>query len=133
MGIVLGRELIVTAAGLLALCAGAWFGAAAIMICLKIADMALAYVESKQSEKVSALYALQPDKAELVSGDILSAVDASELPVGAVVEVKEGAIVPADGVVVDGASVLDATALAGVSFSFPVAAGSAAVSGCRNV
>ena len=133
MGIVLGRELIVTAAGLLALCAGAWFGAAAIMICLKIADMALAYVESKQSEKVSALYALQPDKAELVSGDILSAVDASELPVGAVVEVKEGAIVPADGVVVDGASVLDATALARVSFSFPVAAGSAAVSGCRNV
>ena len=133
MGIVLGRELIVTVAGLLALCAGAWFGAAAIMICLKIADMALAYVESKQSEKVSALYALQPDKAELVSGDILSAVDASELPVGAVVEVKEGAIVPADGVVVDGASVLDATALAGVSFSFPVAAGSAAVSGCRNV
>ena len=133
MGIVLGRELIVTAAGLLALCAGAWFGAAAIMICLKIADMALAYVESKQSEKVSALYALQPDKAELVSGDILSAVDASELPVGAVVDVKEGAIVPADGVVVEGASVLDATALAGVSFSFPVAAGSAAVSGCRNV
>ena len=53
MGIVLGRELIVTVAGLMALCAGAWFGAAAIMICLKIADLALAYVESRQNEKVA--------------------------------------------------------------------------------
>ena len=133
MGIVLGRELIVTVAGLLALCAGAWFGAAAIMICLKIADMALAYVESQQSEKVSALYALRPEKADLVSGGILSTVDAAELSVGSEIEVGEGGIVPADGVVVNGTSVLDATALAGVSMSFPVAAGSAAISGCTNI
>ena len=90
MGIVLGRELIVTAAGLMALCAGAWFGAAAIMICLKIADLALSYVESQQNERVSALYALRPEKANLVSGDAVSAVSASGLPVGSEIEVQAG-------------------------------------------
>ena len=133
MGIVLGRELIVTAAGLMALCAGAWFGAAAIMICLKIADLALSYVESQQNERVSALYALRPEKANLVSRDAVSAVSASGLPVGSEIEVQAGEIVPADGVVLEGTSVLDASALVGESFSFPVAAGSAAVSGCTNI
>ena len=55
MGIVLGRELILMLAALLALCAGEWLGAAAVMICMKICDLTLAYVESLQSDKISAL------------------------------------------------------------------------------
>lgn len=133
MGIVLGRELIVTIACLLAFCAGAYVGAAAIMICLKLCDLALAYVESKQSEKVASLYSLCPDKAKLVENGNIREVDASELVEGSEVEVGAGETVPADGVVLDGTSVLDATALVGESFSFPVAAGSAAVSGCTNI
>lgn len=133
MGIVLGRELIVTIAGLLALCAGAWFGAAAIMIFLKIADLAQAYVEYLHSERVSSLYALRPDKANLVSGEIVSTVSTSDLKTGAEIVVNAGEIVPVDGVVTDGTSVLDASELVGESFSFPVAAGSTAVSGCKNV
>ena len=69
MGIVLGRELIVTLAALMALCAGAWFGAAAIMICLKAGDLALAYVESLQSGKIKELYALRPEKARLCGAE----------------------------------------------------------------
>lgn len=133
MGIVLGRELIITVAGLLALCAGAWFGAAAIMIFLKIADLSLGYVELLQSERVSSLYALRPEKANLVSGETVSPVKASELKAGVEIVVNAGETVPADGVIVDGTSVLDASALVGDSFSFPVAAGSSAVSGCKNV
>ena len=133
MGIVLGRELIIMIAGLMAFCAGAWFGAAAIMICLKIADMSLSWVEAKQSERVSALYALQPETAGLVSGGGVSAVPASELAVGAEIEVAAGETIPADGVILEGTSVLDAAPLVGDSLSFPVAAGSAAVSGCVNV
>ena len=69
MGIVLGRELIITVACLMAFCGGAYFGAAAIVIFLKIADLALAWVEERQREKVSALYALRPETAKLADGD----------------------------------------------------------------
>ena len=85
------------------------------------------------SERVSAQYETRPEKANLVSGDAVSAVSASGLPVGSEIEVQAGEIVPADGVVLEGTSVLDASALVGESFSFPVAAGSAAVSGCTNI
>ncbi len=130
MGIVLGRELILMIAALLALCAGEAFGAAALMICLKIGDLTIAYIEMLQSEKVSALYALVPDKAELADG---GSVRASELTVGAEILVRAGETVPTDGIVLEGTSVLDAAPLTSDSFSFPVAAGSAAVSGCINV
>ena len=130
MGIVLGRELILMIAALMALCAGEYFGAAALMICVKISDLTIAYIEMIQSEKVSALYALQPDKAELADG---GTVRASDLTAGAEILVRAGETVPADGVVLEGTSVLDAAPLVAESFSFPVTAGSNAVSGCRNV
>ena len=133
MGIVLGRELILMIAVLMALCAGEWFGAAAVMICLKIGDLTLAYIESLQSEKISALYALKPEKADLVNGDAVSTVKASEIAVGSEIIVRAGETIPADGVVLEGTSVLDAAPLVGRNFSFPVAAGSEAVSGCTNV
>ncbi len=133
MGIVLGRELIITIACLMAFCGGAYFGAAAVMIFLKFADLALAYVEQRQNEKVSALYALRPATAKLIRDGGAAQTDCAEITAGSVVEVGAGEVVPADGVVLEGTSVLDATALVGESQSFPVAPGSAAVSGCTNV
>ncbi|MBR0208280.1 MAG: cadmium-translocating P-type ATPase [Oscillospiraceae bacterium] len=133
MGIVLGRELILMIAVLMALCAGEYLGAAAVMICLKIGDLTLAYIEMIQSEKVSALYALRPEKAELVNGDAVSPVRASEIAVGSEILVRAGETIPVDGVVLDGTSVLDAAPLVGGNCSFPVAVGSEAISGCTNV
>ena len=133
MGIVLGRELIITIAALMAFCAGSFFGGAAIMVCLKICDLVLAYVESLQGERVDSLYELKPEKTVLTACGEGSVIDASKLNAGDEIELAAGEIVPADGIVLDGTSVLDASALVGESFSFPVAAGSPAVSGCRNV
>ena len=133
MGIVLGRELIITIACLLAFCAGAYFGGAAIMIFLKLSDLALAYVESKQNDKVASLYALRPEKARLCEDGSVREIAAAELVAGNEIEVPAGETVPVDGVVLEGTSVLDASALVDDSFSFPVAPGSEAVSGCINV
>ena len=133
MGIVLGRELIVTAASLMAFCSGAYFGAAALMVFLKVCDIALAYVESKQNETLASLAALRPEKALLAEGESVREVRSAELAEGSEIEVPAGDMVPVDGVVLAGTSVLDASALTGESLSFPVAPGSAAVSGCVNV
>lgn len=133
MGSVLGREIIITLACLLAFCAGAWFGAAAIAVFLKAADLALAYVESKQNEKISALRALCPDTAKLVGQSKTSLVSVASLGAGSEIEVFAGEVIPADGIVLEGTSVLDASTLVGESLSFPVAPGSAAVSGSTNV
>ena len=133
MGIVLGRELIVTVASLMAFCAGSYNGGAAVMIFLKLSDMALAYAEMMQAEKVNALYSLRPEKANLVNENTVSVVKAETLKKDQVIELYVGDIVPTDGVVIDGTSVLDASTLVGGSLSFPVAAGSTAISGCVNV
>ena len=133
MGIVLGRELIITLAALMAFCGGDWFGGAAIMVFLKVCDLALSYVESVQSEKIAALYSLRPEKASLVNANGIVFADAEQLAAGNEIEVGAGETIPADGVVLEGTSVLDASPLLGESRSFPVAAGSAVVSGCRNV
>ena len=133
MGIVLGRELIVTVASLMAFCAGSYNGGAAVMIFLKLSDMALAYAEMMQAEKVNALYSLRPEKANLVNENTVSVVKAETLKKDQVIELYAGDIVPTDGVVIDGTSVLDASTLVGGSLSFPVAVGSTAISGCVNV
>lgn len=132
MGIVLGRELIVSVASLMAFCAGSYGGGAAVMIFLKLSDMALAYVEMMQAEKVGALYSLRSDKANLVKDNGVSIVKADGLKRDQVIELYAGDVVPTDGTVIDGTSVLDASALVGGSLSFPVAAGSRAISGCVN-
>ena len=132
MGIVLGRELIVSVASLMAFCAGSYGGGAAVMIFLKLSDMALAYVEMMQAEKVAALYSLRSDKANLVKDNGVSVVKADGLKRDQVIELYAGDVVPTDGTVIDGTSVLDASVLVGGSLSFPVAAGSRAISGCVN-
>lgn len=133
LGIVLGRELIVSLASLMAFCGGSSFSGAAVMVFMKLCDLALAFTESLHNEKVEALYALRPESASLVRDGVPSAVPAGELQIGDVIELAPGDVVPADGVVISGASSLDASALTGGSHCFPVAAGSAAVSGCRNL
>ena len=132
MGIVLGRELIVTVAGLMAFCAGSYAGGAAIMIFLKLSDSVLAYAEMLQAEKVGSLYTLRPERANLVKENRVSVVKAETLEKDDVVEIYPGETIPTDGIVIDGTSVLDASALIGSSHSFPVAAGSKAISGCVN-
>lgn len=133
MGIVLGRELIVTAASLLAFCGGSNFGGAAIMVFLRIIDLMLSFAESLQNEKVEALYALRPEKAALVETGMLTDVDSSQLREGDVIEVQDGETVPVDGIVVEGTSSLDASLLCGTAASYPVVPGSEAVSGSTNV
>lgn len=132
MGIVLGRELIVTVASLLAFCGGSNFGGAAIMVFLKLIDLMLSFAESLQNEKVSALYALRPDKASRVDENGLHEVKCSDLQEGDILEIQSGEIVPVDGMVVEGTSSLDTSALSGSSASYAVAPGSAAVSGSTN-
>ena len=132
MGIVLGRELIVTVASLMAFAAGSPFAGAAIMVFLKLCDLAVSFAESLQIEKISELYSLRPEKADLVNLNMLSETRARDIPVGAVIEVDAGATVPIDGVVVDGTSVLDSSPLTRESTSYTVVPGSFAVSGCVN-
>ena len=64
---------------------------------------------------LAALAALLPDEADLVDGDTIRPVPASDLQVGDVVLVRPGARVPADGTIVDGAAELDESMITGQS------------------
>ncbi len=64
---------------------------------------------------LAALAALLPDEADLVDGDTIRTVPASDLQVGDVVLVRPGARVPADGTIVDGAAEIDESMITGES------------------
>lgn len=133
MGIVLGREIIVTVASLMAFCAGSYFGGAAVMVFLKLCDLALAFAESRQNGELRALYSLCPETANMTDGEQVVKAPAADLPEGSVIAVYEGETIPIDGVVIEGVSALDASPLVKRSLSFPVSEGSAVVSGCINI
>ena len=64
---------------------------------------------------LAALAALLPDEADLVEGDMIRQVRASELRVGDVVLVRPGARVPADGTIVEGSAEVDESMITGES------------------
>ncbi len=133
MGIVLGRELIVTAASVLAFTSGSYFGGAAIMVFLKICDLTVSFAESLQNEQVSELYALRPETADVVNLGMLTETNARDIPIGTLIELDAGKTIPIDGIVEEGTSVVDASPLTHANTSSPVVPGSRVFSGCVNV
>lgn len=84
-------------------------------------------------EAVDLLHAFTPSTCRLVRGDEVMDVTTDSLTAGDVVEVTSGAIVPVDGVVLEGRSTLNRGLLTGESASEPVAAGDEVFAGTQNM
>lgn len=112
---------------------GDYTEAVAVMLFYQIGEWFQSYAIGRSRENISALMDIRPDYANVENLGRLEQVDPSEIETGTVIVVQPGEKVPIDGVVIDGVSTLNTSALTGESLPRNVQAGDEILSGCINL
>ena len=112
---------------------GDYTEAVAVMLFYQVGELFQSYAVGKSRRNISELMDIRPDYANVEIDGKLEKVDPDEVGVGSVIVVQPGEKVPIDGVVTDGASTLNTSALTGESLPREVAAGDEIISGCINM
>ena len=107
--------------------------AIAVMLFYQIGELFQSYAVGKSRKNISALMDIRPDYANVERDGQLVQVDPDEVAVGTVIVVQPGEKVPIDGVVVEGSSTLNTSALTGESLPRDAHEGDEIISGCINM
>ena len=107
--------------------------AIAVMLFYQIGELFQSYAVGKSRKNISALMDIRPDYANIEVDGKLEKVDPDEVAVGSVIVVQPGEKVPLDGVIIDGASTLNTSALTGESLPRDTKTGDEIISGCINM
>ena len=112
---------------------GDYVEAIAVMLFYQTGELFQSYAVGKSRKNISALMDIRPDYANIeVDGGIIQ-VDPEEVKIGTIIVVRPGEKVPIDGVIIEGNSSLDTTALTGESLPRDIKDGDEIVSGCVNM
>ena len=112
---------------------GDYTEAIAVMLFYQIGEWFQSYAVGKSRRNISELMDIRPDHANIERDGQLEQVDPDEVETGSIIVVKPGEKVPIDGVVTEGASMLDTAALTGESVPRRVTEGDEIISGCINM
>ena len=107
--------------------------AVAVMLFYQIGEFFQSYAVGKSRRNVSELMNIRPDYASVEIDGKLVNVDPESIGVGSIIVVQPGEKIPIDGVVVDGYSSINTSALTGESLLRDVSVGDEALSGCINI
>ena len=107
--------------------------AIAVMLFYQVGELFQSYAVGKSRKNISALMDIRPDYANIEKDGSLVKVDPDEVDVGMVIVVQPGEKVPIDGVVVEGESTLNTSALTGESLPRDAHMGDEVISGCINM
>ena len=106
----------------------------AVMLFYQIGELFQAVAVGKSRKNISALMDIRPDYANIVDGEgNLEQVDPDDVEVGTCIVVQPGEKIPIDGIVLEGSSSLNTSALTGESVPREVSEGEAVISGCVNL
>ena len=112
---------------------GDYTEAIAVMLFYQIGELFQSYAIGKSRKNISALMDIRPDYANIELDGELVKTDPDEVSVGTVIVVQPGEKIPIDGVVVEGLSTLDTSALTGESIPREVREEDEVISGCINL
>ena len=104
-----------------------------VMLFYKIGELFQSYAVGKSRRNISDLMDIRPDYANVEKDGELEQVDPDEVEVGTVIVVQPGEKVPIDGVITEGSSTLNTSALTGESLPREGKAGDEVISGCINM
>ena len=104
-----------------------------VMLFYQIGELFQSYAVGKSRRSISSLMDIRPDYANIEVDGKLEQVDPDEVETGTVIVVQPGEKVPIDGVVVDGRTTINTSALTGESLPRDVAPGEEIISGCINL
>ncbi len=116
-----------------AICLGEYREGVAVMLFYQIGELFQAVAVGKSRRNISALMDIRPDYANIEKEDgTLEQVSPDEVAVGTVITVCPGEKIPIDGVITEGTSMLNTSALTGESVPREVESGDEVISGCVN-
>ena len=107
--------------------------AIAVMLFYQVGELFQSYAVGKSRKNISALMDIRPDYANIERDGKLEQVDPDEVEVDSVIVVQPGEKVPLDGIVLEGNSTLNTSALTGESLPRDVKQGDEIISGCINM
>ena len=105
----------------------------AVMLFYQVGELFQSYAVGKSRRNITELMDIRPDYANIENDGKLEKVDPDEVEVGSVIVVQPGEKVPIDGVIVEGNSSLNTSALTGESLPRSAKAGDEIISGCINM
>ena len=112
---------------------GDYTEAIAVMLFYQIGELFQSYAVGKSRKNISELMDIRPDYANIEVDGKLTQVDPDEVAIGSVIVVQPGEKVPIDGVIVEGSSTLNTSALTGESVPRDAKCGDEIISGCINM
>ena len=113
--------------------AGDYVEAIAVMLFYQVGEWFQSYAVGKSRRNISDLMDIRPDYANIEMDGKLEQIDPDEVEIGSVIVVQPGEKVPIDGVVMEGTSTLNTSALTGESLPRDAEEGDEIISGCINM
>ena len=107
--------------------------AIAVMLFYQIGELFQNYAVGKSRRNISELMDIRPDYANIEKDGKLEQVDPDEVEIGSVIVVQPGEKVPIDGVIIEGSTTLNTSALTGESLPRNAKPGDEIISGCINM
>ena len=105
----------------------------AVMLFYQIGELFQSYAVGKSRKNISELMDIRPDYANVERGGKVEKVDPDEVEIGSIIMVRPGEKIPIDGVIVEGTSTLNTSALTGESLPREVKEEDEVISGCINM
>ena len=112
---------------------GDYFEAIAVMLFYQVGEWFQSYAVGKSRRNISELMDIRPDYANMELDGKLEQIDPDEVEIGSVIVVQPGEKVPIDGIILEGTSSLNTSALTGESIPREAKAGDEIISGCINM
>ncbi|MBO0994937.1 cadmium-translocating P-type ATPase [Bacillus sp. SD088] len=131
-GQVFDENFLMSVATIGAFCLGEYPEGIAVMLFFQVGELFQSYAVSKSRKSISELMDIRPDYANVLRNGELIRVDPEEVQMNEIIVVKPGERVPLDGVVTEGFSAIDTSALTGESVPREVQTGEDVISGCIN-
>ena len=105
----------------------------AVMLFYQIGELFQSYAVGRSRRNISELMDIRPDYANIEQDGNLTQVDPDEVEIGSIIVVQPGEKIPIDGIIVEGSSTLNTSALTGESLPRDAACGDEVISGCINM
>ena len=128
----LDEQFLMSISSIGAVILGKYEEAAAIMILYQVGEKFEDFAVDKSRDSIEAISKLRPDHASVKTGSEIKDVDPEEVNVGSIIVVKPGDRIPIDGIITDGESFVDTSALTGESIPRKVKTGDEVLSGSIN-
>lgn len=132
-GHIFDENFLMSVATIGALVLGEYPEAVAVMCFFQIGELFEDYAVDKSRKSISDMMDICPETANIEVDGVLTEVDPYEVPLGSTIIVKPGERVPLDGVVIEGLSELDTSALTGESYPREIKVGDDVASGSINL